>query len=338
MTTDNADFKVGGVQQPLGTSTGKALLQDGDPALFYALDFWQWLIETYPGPRLIAEVNAAGMTTGSRSDPIRSAVAQAYPYQPQSEFRENQFAFPLLACYRTRTSSYRHTAGWESDRGGFELIYAIQPMTSGQLEVIYPLLHLVQQVLRKKTTQGFDPGYTPPGGTLGQSPWTLAGVESVGFGHEYTEAPIAEYGFLQGTGELAFPCLKLFGYFVERDSYVPAQNQFAGGDMEIDLLAPDGSVAQHFMDLSTQQAPTVTSLSVTTGPIAGGTSVTITGTLLLPAPVVRFGTTLATGVTWNSATSITCVTPALSGPGTVSVTVTNRDGQAGSLQNAFTYS
>jgi hypothetical protein len=74
--------------------------------------------------------------------------------------------------------------------------------------------------------------------------------------------------------------------------------------------------------------PTVTGLSVSTGPATGGTSVTITGTGFTGASAswVQFGSTQcgATGFSVNSAgTSITCISPAVSGGGTVDVTVTN---------------
>ncbi len=333
MAVDYSSFQVGGTLEPLQIISPRPLLQDADPSLFFCLDFWSWVIYTYPGPRLVQEASTANMTN------ITSAVAQRYPYQPQSYFLENQFKFPLLAVYRTRTTTRRHTAGWESDRGFIEIIYALPPLDAGQAERILPILNTVYDSLRKKTTQGFDPAYAPPGGVAGQSPWgaAFANIESIGFGSEYGEAQSNTYGFLEGTGNIFFPCLKMNAYIVERDMYTPAANKFAGGDVEIDLLGSDGSVAQHFMDLSTQQAPSVLSLTPATGPSAGGTSVTITGTLFLLAPVVRFGVTKATSVVWNSATSITCTTPAISGPGVVSVTVLNTDGQAGSIANAFTY-
>ena len=83
-------------------------------------------------------------------------------------------------------------------------------------------------------------------------------------------------------------------------------------------------------------APSVTSVSPTTGPAAGGTSVTITGTNLTGATSVRFGATSATSFAVGSATSITAVAPA--GSGTVDVTVTTPVGtSATSAADQFTY-
>ncbi len=56
-------------------------------------------------------------------------------------------------------------------------------------------------------------------------------------------------------------------------------------------------------------APTVTMLAPTTGPAAGGTSVTITGTNFTGATSVKFGATATTAFTISSATQITATTP-----------------------------
>lgn len=329
---DYSAFQVGGDLQPLPTGGGNSLLRDADPALFFLLDYAAFVINTYPGPRLLQAATAAGATK------ITAAVAQKYPLLPQPEMLENQFSFPLLCIGRQRTTTRRKTAGWEDDRCIFELLYVLPPLNPGQAEQVLPIRKAIYDSLRKKVTQGYDPGYTPPGGSLGQSPWGqgFAGLEAIGFGHELNEAESATYGFLEGTGNLLFPCLRMIGYLLERDMYTPGQ-KFAGADIETDLLGTDGSLVANFDNLATQQAPTVTSLSVTTGTIAGGTAVTITGTLFLTGPQVFFGSAKATNVVWVSATSITCVTPPISGPGTVNVTVFNRDGQSGSIFNAFAY-
>lgn len=331
--TDYSSFQVGGVVEPIPVSTGHSLLRDADPALFFALDFWAYCIRKYVGDRLMQAVTAAGMIEGKRSDPIRSAVQQIYPWAPDLEFTSNQFNFPLLAAYRKTSTYKRKTASWENDRCSFDLFYAFPPLTAGQNEAVLPILRAVEDVVRKKTTQGWDPGYTPPGGNLGDQPWGLkfASVEEVGFerGHQ---------GTLPGTGSLKFPFLLMEGYFIERDMYLPAANKFAGGDITGNLVAPDQTTVPTLLQVATQQAPTVLSVSPNAGTIAGGTPVTITGTLFMQAPMVLFGNTPATNVTWVSATSITCTTPAVSGSGTLGVTVVNRDGQAGSLASAYTYS
>ena len=81
--------------------------------------------------------------------------------------------------------------------------------------------------------------------------------------------------------------------------------------------------------------PTVTAVTPNTGPVAGGTVVTVTGTNL--AGSVKFGPNAATKVTINGAgTSLTATSPA--GSGTVNVTVTSAGGiSATSSADDFTY-
>jgi len=67
--------------------------------------------------------------------------------------------------------------------------------------------------------------------------------------------------------------------------------------------------------------PTITAISPTNGPIAGGTSVVITGVNFIGASAVKFGSTNATGYTVNSPTQITATSPA-GAFGTTDITVT----------------
>ncbi|OAX49890.1 Endo-1,4-beta-xylanase A [Paenibacillus sp. AD87] len=84
-------------------------------------------------------------------------------------------------------------------------------------------------------------------------------------------------------------------------------------------------------------APTITSMSPTSGPTSGGTIVTLTGTNLTDATAVKFGATAAASYTVNSATSITATAPAGS-VGTVDVTVTTSGGtSATSAVDQYTY-
>ncbi len=84
------------------------------------------------------------------------------------------------------------------------------------------------------------------------------------------------------------------------------------------------------------QPPTITSVSPNSGPTAGGTSVTITGTNFSAGATVKFDTTLATNVSVVNSTSITATTPSHAA-GPVNVVVTNANGQSATLTNGFSY-
>src|SRR5262249_9101477 len=89
-------------------------------------------------------------------------------------------------------------------------------------------------------------------------------------------------------------------------------------------------------DRVTPAVPTVTMLDVTTGPAAGGTPVTVSGTNFIPGVTVKVGTNAGTNVSLLSGTELTVDSPA--GSGTVDVTVTTSGGTSATNPNdQFTY-
>jgi alpha-tubulin suppressor-like RCC1 family protein len=74
----------------------------------------------------------------------------------------------------------------------------------------------------------------------------------------------------------------------------------------------------------TYTPPTITKLKPNTGPVGGGTTVTITGTRFTEVVTVKFGSAKATSFTVNSVTSITAVSPA-NAAGAREVTVTTKN-------------
>ena len=91
------------------------------------------------------------------------------------------------------------------------------------------------------------------------------------------------------------------------------------------------------LDPSFVGPPRITGISATTGPAAGATSVTITGTGLTGASAVLFGGTPAASYSVTGDTSITAVSPAAPA-GTVDVSVTTAGGTSSSGTNdQFTF-
>jgi hypothetical protein len=83
-------------------------------------------------------------------------------------------------------------------------------------------------------------------------------------------------------------------------------------------------------------APTLSGVSPGSGPIDGGTPVTLTGTNFASGATVTLGGVQATGVTVVSATQINAVTPAHA-QGSVNVVVTDPDGQSATLSAGYTF-
>ncbi len=112
------------------------------------------------------------------------------------------------------------------------------------------------------------------------------------------------------------------------------------GKVDVEVTLADGASAtypQGFTYVDAAAAPTLTGLSPSSGPMGGGTQVTLNGANLATVDSVLFGTATATDVeaaadgTWVKAT-----TPAAP-IGSVSVTVTTEDGQKATLASAFSF-
>ena len=109
------------------------------------------------------------------------------------------------------------------------------------------------------------------------------------------------------------------------------------GTVDVTVTTPGGTSATSTADQYRYGRPTVTAVSPTAGPAAGGNTITITGTNFASGATVKFGTGAATSVNVESATTLTAVAPA--GTGTVNVTVTTPGGASAiSTADEYAYS
>jgi serine/threonine protein kinase len=118
---------------------------------------------------------------------------------------------------------------------------------------------------------------------------------------------------------------------------VTATSPSGSGTVDITVTTKGGTSAKSNADKFTYAtpAPVVIEISPSSGPAAGGTSVTITGTNLSSATGVSFGGT-GGRITADSSTQITATSP--SGSGTVDITVTTAGGTSVTTNgDKFTY-
>ena len=110
----------------------------------------------------------------------------------------------------------------------------------------------------------------------------------------------------------------------------------AAGPANVKVTNIDSQSASASNAYTYMVAPSVTSVSLNAGPLAGGTAVTITGTGFVTGITATFGDVACTTPTFVNSTSMTCITPAYAA-GAVTVAVTNTDTQIGSTAAAYTY-
>jgi hypothetical protein len=166
------------------------------------------------------------------------------------------------------------------------------------------------------TVTGLSPTSAP---AAGSTPVTITGTG-------FTGATAVDFGTNPATN-----------LTVVNDTTITADSPAGTGIVNVTVTTPGGtSPTSQANQFTYTAAPTVTGLSPTSGPAAGGTLVTITGTGFTGASAVDFGTTAATNFNVVNATTITADSPP--GTGTVNVTVTTPGGTSPASQaGQFTY-
>jgi len=141
-----------------------------------------------------------------------------------------------------------------------------------------------------------------------------------------------------GATSVRFGSTQASSFTVDSSSSITATVPPGAGTVDVTVTTPSGTSPTGTFDRFTYQVPpTVAKLSSKSGPAAGGTSVTITGSEFTGASSVSFGQASASSYTVNSASSITAIAPPSIG-GSVDVRVTNTAGtSAASSKDHFKY-
>jgi hypothetical protein len=129
-------------------------------------------------------------------------------------------------------------------------------------------------------------------------------------------------------GALALAFVALGACAAGSDDVVPADARDGTDDADVPPDVPDGETAG--------PAPTLITVSPPSGPIDGGSLVTLTGENFATGATAAFGGTACTEPFVHTPRRMACRTPAHA-EGAVDVTVNNLDGQSATLTGAFTY-
>ncbi|HKK91803.1 MAG TPA: IPT/TIG domain-containing protein, partial [Longimicrobiales bacterium] len=124
--------------------------------------------------------------------------------------------------------------------------------------------------------------------------------------------------------------------FVNSTELTATTEARAAGTVDVVVTNPDTQIGTLTDGFTYVAPPTVTAISPDSGPTAGGTVVTITGTDFQADATVTIGGVTATDVTFVNSTEITATTPAGTA-GQADVVVTNPDTQSDTLAGGFTY-
>jgi hypothetical protein len=228
-------FKWGGTTFPLTQSTAQSLLQDVDPARYWALQFFKRVLELHIGDRWAIAAAAAGLA-GEQLNIVASAV----PYDPLPSLRTEQFTFPLLSVFRLNGKTDEQTLTWERTTSEWGITFSLPPLKASQREQLEPVLKVVADVLKNRTTLGYDPNFEN-----GAQVWSDAysGVTEIGFTAE-------RFGNMAGAENVFFPTLLMTMYTVEQERPVNgAYDAMEGTDNAIPLEAADGTTTGFNVDV-----------------------------------------------------------------------------------------
>ncbi|UKY54535.1 IPT/TIG domain-containing protein [Streptomyces inhibens] len=149
-----------------------------------------------------------------------------------------------------------------------------------------------------------------------------------------TPVAVTGTGFTGATA-VRFGTTASTSFTLDSDTHITTTAPAGTGTVQVTVTTPRGTSAELVTyTYGTVTTPTLTSVSPVSGPVTGGTTVTLRGTGLSGATAVRFGATAATSFTVVSDTEVTAVAPA--GSGTVQVTVVTPGGTSNAV--AYTYS
>lgn len=177
----------------------------------------------------------------------------------------------------------------------------------------------------------------------GNSGWAFSGVgpaitdcdPATGTTHGGTAVTLTGSGFTGATGA-TFDGDAATGFSVDSDTEItcttPA-NPAGAVDVVVQHGDGDATLTDGFTYVT--PAPTLSSIDPTSGTVAGGTEVTLTGVDLTDTSGVTFGGDAATSVTVVNDTTVTCVTPAHAA-GAVDVVLTTPGG-SDTLVGGFTF-
>jgi len=224
-------FKVGAATYPLPAATTNQTLADADPTLGAALDYIEFALNHYMGARWTAETTALGFTDTTIT---ASPVAYKIPYEPTEYLTEQQIRLPLLAVYRNRQTNTDRTVSLYDEIGEWSIAWVMPPLTSGQMERLYPLTRAAVAIVTHALYMLFDESFENGAAWLANA--GIATLEVLG----------AEYGKAQVVGtstNLVMPGVQMRLKVHEMQSEDPGAFGPIGGVDTNASLDPGGGAA-----------------------------------------------------------------------------------------------
>ena len=236
-------------------------------------------------------------------------------------------------------------AGAAVSFGGVPAVVVGVASSGRQLTVVSPL-HAKAGAVDVRVTVAGKTSATKPADRFtyaAQAPSVLAVVPDEGATRGGDTILVLGTNFIPGSTKVAFGKGGPAGVSVTVQSatalVVTTPPAKADGTVDVYVTVGKLKSAQNPDDQFTymSEPPTISAISPTSGPAAGGSTVVITGTNFMPGTAVWFGSVPATAVTVVSGTELSVVSPPGTSGTTVDVTVQTSYPPSATLAAAYTY-
>ena len=318
-------------------ATSPATLASLDPITQTILRYYTNILQINLGNAFATDAVACGLTH-QRLDYMVDGylVGQAVAYPIDTVLKTTDFKFPLLSVYRTDRKFVQHSTMKLIIQSNYVVNYILPPLSTEQYSRLYKYFSAISDVLVQRTWQGYDQNYNN-----GEQIWKTANLA-------YAFLDVYQYGsFLVNDGKTEFPSLRLNLTFMEESQFVP-DNYESLSDVYVEVDEIDGYNSSlpvyNIADGYCEPNLSITSISMSSGPVTGNTLVIIQGTGFTN---ITTSNTLTESLTFNGAQAAQLLVKsntaivAITGPGAIAgtgdVVITDDLGNTFTLGGSWTY-
>ncbi len=224
-------FQVGNFVGPLTANTTNSLTQDADPAIYYTLDYFKTMLQTYLAARFDSQMTAAGLTQH-----VGKAFTTALPYDPLPFLQSSGVQPPFLALFPEVDKPQELTRSWYEVEEQWQMLWVLPPMDSAQFAQLYSILRAAGKTIQDRLENTRDPAWQ--NGT----PFAeLAGLQEIRLNE-------VRYGSIERLEtNLFFPALS--ASFTAKERRMPTPNLQDFVDMAVTIAVQDEDGEEDVVEL-----------------------------------------------------------------------------------------
>lgn len=310
-----------------------------DPALDTLLSFFTAILNHHGGD--------AWRAVNNFQEGGDNVVNGTFTFDPEDEYGTefNSRDLPGLFIFRKDIGGSAWLAADYYVRASeVTLLYVFPPAPQVDRARWRPFINLIASVLDGITDpDGRDPSWVVPGDPdpasayLGSLLWKYL-PNLYEFSVEKTEQHRVRIKMADASPQEHFPCVRMKILLRERNTVgEPPDDYFGLNGIDVNINDAGSGDLPAPISYDVPLGIAVASIAPSSGPASGGTAFTLEGIGFDDTPLIEFDDAAALDIEVFDGTAITGITPASSGPGIVTITVSNSNGDSSSLSSAFTF-